>query len=150
MSIYAENVLKVALFLFDVIDFWRWSYLHWVEIVWLAATDEYNFYQTSFRAKAKYERHHLVHKQINFEIAVPRGWVFTQEFVLIFNVGIFEQIGAIFREIYRLYVNNFSKKIVVNYPAPKFVHFEFWGYHLKSSVLQVNHRRSFHCKSKQT
>ena len=70
MSIYAENVLKVALFLFDVIDFWRWSYLHWVEIVWLAATDEYNFYQTSFRAKAKYERHHLVHKQINFEIAV--------------------------------------------------------------------------------
>ena len=28
-----------------------------------------------------------------------RGWIFTQEFVLIFNVGIFEQVGAIFREI---------------------------------------------------
>ena len=29
----------------------------------------------------------------------PRGWILTREFVLIFNVGILEQIGAFFREI---------------------------------------------------
>ena len=41
-------------------------------------------------------------------------------------------------------------KLQDRYRTADFYIVSVWGYHLKISVLQVNHRRSFHFKSKQT